>query len=124
MRPASSPVRASNALTTVAPSSSTATGRRLPPNVPTGVRTGLTIAAPLIASPRSAVKLGLLSRVPAAARVVQPEALVLEPGERPSVGRRVRRLEPVLDGKLAAMTPCVNRALTRPCPIRVLAEDR
>ena len=39
------PVRSSTALTAVAASSSTGTARRLPPNVPTGVRTGATIAA-------------------------------------------------------------------------------
>ena len=39
------PVRSSTALIAVAASSSTGTARRLPPNVPTGVRTGATIAA-------------------------------------------------------------------------------
>ena len=39
------PVRSSTALIAVAASSSTGTVRRLPPNVPTGVRTGATIAA-------------------------------------------------------------------------------
>ena len=45
MRAGSMPLRATTCRTTVAASSSTATGRRLPPKVPTGVRKGLTMKA-------------------------------------------------------------------------------
>src|SRR5262249_32723074 len=45
MSSGSMPVRVSTALIAVAARSSTGTSRRLPPNVPTGVRIGATIAA-------------------------------------------------------------------------------
>src|SRR5580658_6323241 len=45
MSPGSRPVRSSTALMAVAARSSTGTSRRAPPNVPTGVRMGATIAA-------------------------------------------------------------------------------
>src|SRR5580693_1007714 len=45
MRSGSTPARSSTALIAVAASSSTGTSRRLPPKVPTAVRSGATIAA-------------------------------------------------------------------------------
>ena len=45
MRAGSMPLLSTTARTVVAASSSTGTGRRLPPKVPTGVRTGVTMAA-------------------------------------------------------------------------------
>src|SRR6516162_3481865 len=61
MMSGSIPVRSSTALIAVAASSSTGTARRLPPNVPTGVRTGATMAALRLGAGRMVMVLVLRS---------------------------------------------------------------
>src|SRR5665213_4056186 len=62
MRAGSILVRSNIARTTAAPIVSTGTERRLPPNVPTAVRRGATIAARLMASAALEARLALLRK--------------------------------------------------------------